>query len=103
MSEIPFVNALADALETAIASDQAKQGRHAGWRVLLPRGRGRLMAVVAVLAFGGVAAAASLLPLNTTQVAAAGIRCVEGTGFTRTGSIDLAVCDPPSWIGSRSD
>jgi hypothetical protein len=78
MSEIRFVNLLGDAIEEAIGQPAtAPERRRRGLRI--PRRRGRLVMVIAALALGGVAYAAT--QQNSTTLVAGGIACYQGTSF----------------------
>lgn len=83
MSEVPFVNALGEAIEAAaeaqIHAERAAARRPRRRRRLqLPRGRARLIVVLAVLAVGGAAAAETLQ--SSTALVAGAIACYESTG-----------------------
>jgi hypothetical protein len=82
MSQIPFVAALGDALESATEADRARAGGRAPRRSILhlPRFDRRLFAALAVVLVGGGAATAALLQPNpTTTLAAHGLACISGT------------------------
>ena len=83
MSEIPFVTALGDALEQAVSADLARPARSRRRRLWLPRGRGRLLIALAVLAIGGAAVADTLQ--SPTQLAAGAADCSYGTSNTSPG------------------
>ncbi len=88
MSEIPFVQALGDALERAITADAARTGvtrsaRRPRW-MRFPRVRGRLLVGLAALAFGGAALANSLQ--SSTRLAAGTVDC--GYSTSNPGSTD---------------
>jgi len=74
MSQIRFVSQLGDALDLALATDRPARKLP---RLRLPRGRARLVAVLAVLALtGGIATAATLLSESSTTLAAQGLSCI---------------------------
>jgi hypothetical protein len=81
MSEIPFVHALGDTLERAITQDLARPTP--ARRLRLPRGRGRLLIALAVLALAGGAVAATLQ--SSTRLAAGAVNCSYGTSDTSPG------------------
>jgi hypothetical protein len=86
VSEIPFVNALGDALEIAISAP-APATTPRRWRIGLPRGRGRLLVALAVVGLGGAAFAAtqqSEIPLVTADIA-----CYSGGGFNASAYYDV--------------
>jgi hypothetical protein len=82
MSEIPFVQALGDALERAITEDLAHRAP-ARRRLRLPRRRGRLLIALAALALGGGALAATLQ--SSTRLAAGTVNCSYGASDTSAG------------------
>jgi hypothetical protein len=78
MNEIPFVNALGDALESAITTPTPARTRaRPGIRRL--RGRTRLIIAIALMALGGAAYAAT--QQDSTTLATSGLACYESTGF----------------------
>lgn len=79
MTEIPFVTALGDALETSIAGHAPQPIRTRWWnRIRIPPGRrSALVAVLAVLGVGGAAVAAT--QHDATRLVAGGIACYPGT------------------------
>jgi hypothetical protein len=99
MSEIPFINALGDALDVVIADPKAPQADRPPRRLRVPRPRRRLALVFVGLALAGGAAAHTLL--NSSQQLAAGyINCSYGTsdkasgveGVIQTGLSPIAAC-----------
>ena len=86
MSEIPFVNALGDAIETAIAEQAPSSDRRRSRRWVL-RGRGRLIVALAVLVLGGAAFAAT--QQTSRSLATAGLACYEGTGTDASAYYDV--------------
>jgi hypothetical protein len=84
MSEIPFVQALGDALERAIAADLAGLASARRRRLRLPRGRGRLLVALAALALAGSALAVTLP--GSTRLAAGQVDCSTGTSNTSPGA-----------------
>jgi hypothetical protein len=79
MSEIPFVNALGDALERAASAPQRSR-RHL-WRTW------RVVPVIAIVVAG--AATAATMFNGTTQLAAESISCMSGTGNNGNGAYDV--------------
>jgi hypothetical protein len=82
MSQIPFVAALGEALDSATQADRARTTHRAPRRsrIRRPRFDRRLLAVLAVVVVGGGAATAALLQPNpTTTLAAHGLACISGT------------------------
>jgi hypothetical protein len=87
MSEIPFVNTLGDAIETAIAA-QAPSSSSRRSRSWVLRGRGRLIVALAILLLGGAAFAAT--QQSSRSLATAGLACYEGTGTDASAYYDVA-------------
>ncbi len=82
MSDIPFIDALGDALETAVADrlrSTATADAPRARRIRPRRGRRMLIAALAILTLGAAAAVAATLSGQTSLVAG-GIACYEGTG-----------------------
>jgi hypothetical protein len=79
MSEIPFVNALGDALERAASAPQ--RSRRRVWRTW------RVVPVIAIVVAG--AATAATMFNGTTQLAAESISCISGTGNDGNGAYDI--------------
>lgn len=86
MSEIPFVQALGDAIEAAIAERAPSRGRRRS-RSWVLRGRGRLIVALAVLLLGGAAFAAT--QQGSRSLATAGLACYEGTGTDASAYYDV--------------
>jgi hypothetical protein len=85
MSQIPFVNALGDAIDRAIANEAPEPRRR--W-IRVPRGRGRLTVVLATLAVGGAAYAAT--QQSETKLVTAGLACIGGRNLNAPdGSYDV--------------
>jgi hypothetical protein len=86
MSEIPFVNALGDAIEAAIADHAPSSGRRRPGSWVL-RGRGRLIVALAAVVLGGAAFAAT--QQSSRSLATAGLACYEGTGTDASAYYDV--------------
>ncbi len=86
MSEIPFLNALGDAIEAAITDEEPVRARRRS-RIWAWRGRGRLVVALAALALGGAAFAAT--QQNSTTLAISGLACYEGTGTNASAYYDV--------------
>ncbi len=90
MSQIPYVNQLGNALEAAISADAGRAetaGRRAHPRIRVPRGRGRLIVVFAVLALTGGAWAAT--QQSSVSLVADGIACYGGSGTGASAYFDV--------------
>jgi hypothetical protein len=83
MSDIPFVQALGDALDHMIAADIASHSAKPRRRFSMPPGRARLFIALAALAVAGGAVAATLQ--NSTRLAAGAANCSYGTSDTSSG------------------
>jgi hypothetical protein len=86
MTEIPFLSALGDALDAAIAEQPAPMARSR--RPRLSRRAWRLVPLIALLAVG--AAAAQSLLGGSTQLAARSISCMSATNNDGNGAYDIA-------------
>lgn len=92
MTQIPFIEALGDSIETAIADhmpavEPETHRAHRRRRIL--RGRRLVLALVAVVMLGGAVAVAAHLLTPTRSLVAGGIACYEGTNTNAAAYFDI--------------